>query len=181
MAQIDKSFDKAIDEVLEDYKNAISEAAKYASAKALDAIYKYSLTCLEEYYANYDPTTYDRTDTLWHAFVPYFHMETNNGIISSTVGIEYSPSELEKYIGGDIYAGSKKYGYADAEWVIQNYYNGVHPATNGSSIPGEAVYYRNIDWESPGLKMERFLAKKMPKQFYKDILKSLATNAIYRR
>ena len=36
------------------------------------------------------------------------------------------------------YKSSKKYGTPDSEWIIQNFWEGKHPYTNGSRDPEEA-------------------------------------------
>lgn len=169
-----KSLDAAIDELLKDYKTAITKSVEYASDRAVEDIWKYSLSCLEAYYDNYDPNRYDRTDSLWHAFVPYLKIKNNSKSITSTVGVEYDASVLDAYISSnDAYNGSKKYRPVDASWVIQNYLEGVHPATDGSSIPGGAIYFEIRDPVSPAQKMEQYLNDYI-KTFDSNLLISLA-------
>jgi hypothetical protein len=51
---------------------------------------------------------------------------------------------LEEYLdtlSGSPYKASKKYDRADAEWVVQNFWEGKHPYTDGSSEPGTQVDY----------------------------------------
>jgi hypothetical protein len=50
--------------------------------------------------------------------------------------VDYNPWLLEEYVGEAnrfAYDASKKYGQVDGDWVIQNFYEGKHPYTNGST------------------------------------------------
>lgn len=170
-----KTLDQAIDELMNDYENALKEAVRYASDEAVKDIYKYSMTCLEEYYENYSPSRYNRTDNLWHAILPYSENLNNGKEIISRVGVEYNPFVLESYINGNpAYIGSNAYGQVDAWYVLDNYLAGIHPATNGSSNPDTVVYYENIDTESPTDKMGKYLNNYASTTFNKNILISFA-------
>ena len=146
----------AIKELKKNYKQVLKEAVQYATEEAQKDVYTRALTCLEEYYASYDPSSYDRSDSLRHAFLPYMNVESNNDYIISTVGIEYNAGVLEAYAGSS-YDASRKYGRVDASWVIDNYLDGIHPTTDGSSIAGEAVYLEIVDQISPTQKMDNYL------------------------
>lgn len=156
MAKASK-FDKAIKELMKDYKKATMKAVEYASNKAVEDIFRYAHTCLEEYYESYDPNIYNRTDTLGNAFLPYLKITDNGNQIVSVAGVEYSPTVLDMFIQDEIYRGSKKYGHADAEWVIDNYLRGVHPATNGGTTTETTLYYEVVDPVSPTEKMNKYL------------------------
>lgn len=170
-----ETLEQAINKLMKDYENAIQKAVKYASDKAVKDIYKYSMTCLEEYYENYYPSRYNRTDSLWHAILPYSESFNNGKEIISRVGVEYNPFVLETYITGNpAYVGSNAYGQVDAWYVLDNYLEGIHPATNGSSNPDTVLYYENIDAESPTDKMEKYLNNYASDTFYNNILISFA-------
>ena len=174
-----KSLDAAIDEVLKDYKTAMTAAVEYASNRAVEDIWKYSISCLEEYYDNYDPESYKRTDNLWHAFVPYLDIKNNKKNVTSTVGVEYDASLLTTYV-----VGSKDYGTRDFdsdknivpinEWILDNYLNGIHPATDGVRKPGEATYLPIIDPVSPTQKMYEYINRYV-KTFDSNLLAHLAS------
>ena len=122
------------------------------------------------YYDSYEPTSYERTDYLWHAILPYTepikHMQ--NGIVS-VVGVAYDPSKLE-----GVYSGSKKYHPVDGSWVLDNYLRGIHPSTDGSSIPDMAFYYEVVDPVSPTDKMNNYLNQYATTTFHNNILVSFA-------
>lgn len=165
-----KTLNSAIDELMKNYESALKEAVGYAINKAAEDIYTESLNCLEMYYNSYEPTSYERTDYLWRAILPYAEQiqHTKDGIVGRA-GVVYDASMLD-----GIYEGSKKYGYADGSWILENYLRGVHPATDGSSIPGEAYYYENVDATSPTDTMNEYLGKYVKTTFHNNILISFA-------
>ena len=151
------SFAAAIDDLRKNYKQVLREAVQYATEEAQIDVHTRALTCLEEYYANYNPISYDpRSKSLHKSFVPYMNIKTNNTQIISTVGVEYNSDILEAYAAASYYDASKKYGNVDGDWVIDNYLEGIHPTTDGSSIPGQAVYIEVVDDKSPTDKMKDY-------------------------
>lgn len=151
-------LNSAIEELRKNYKQVLKEAVQYASKEAKKDVHNKALKCLEEYYMNYLPTSYDRSDSLRHAFLPYRSVKNTGNYLISIVGVEYDASTLESYAGAS-YNASKKYGRADASWVIDNYLEGIHPRTDGSSIVGGGDY-ENQKWTdpiSPTDKMEDYL------------------------
>ena len=151
----------AIKELKKNYKQVLEEAVQYATEEAQKDVHTRALTCLDAYYANYNPTSYDpRSKSLSKSFVPYMNIKSNNTHIISTVGVEYNSDILEAYAASSYYDASKKYGNVDGAWVIDNYLDGIHPTTDGSSIPGQAVYTEIYDNDqSPTEKMDNYLTK----------------------
>lgn len=149
-------FTNAIKELKKNYKQVLMEAVQHATEEAQKDVYNKALTCLEEYYASYDPTSYRRSESLEYAFLPYKHITQNSSYIISTVGVEYNADLLAAYAGSS-YDASKKHGRADANWVIDNYLDGIHPITDGSIIAGQAVYMKIKDPVSPTEKMDIYL------------------------
>ena len=169
------TIEQAINKLMENYKSALEEAVEYASNKAVEDIYKYSMTCLEEYYDSYDPTSYNRTDSLWHAILPYSETHNTGDEIISRVGVEYNALVLESYIAGNpAYVGSKKYGQVEASYVLDNYLEGIHPITNGESDADKVVYYEIRDPQSPTDKMEAYLNNYASTTFKKNMMVSFA-------
>ena len=182
MAKNDKNFDlalnNAIDEVLKDYKGAMKEAVRSAIEEAQTDFMKKAVSCLQEYYDNFSPERYDRTDTLRHAFLPYLDIDEDEDKISGSVGVQYDALALERYIGDPPiyigrdgnpkvkhigYYGSAKYQPVDTWWVLYNYLNGIHP--DGS--PDEEGY--TVDYKSPNQKMEEY-RKLYAKTFDENVL-----------
>lgn len=164
-----KTFNAAIDELMKNYESALKEAVEYASNEAVKDIYKESISCLERYYDSYDPTSYERTDSLWRAIVPYLTIQQDKDKITSSVGVEYDAARID-----GTYYGSKKYSPTDSTWILENYLRGVHPATDGSSSPGEAFYYENVDSVSPTEYMTTYLNNYANTTFHKNIITSFA-------
>ena len=118
-----KTIDEAIDKLLDNYEDVIIKAARYATDETCKEIYQYSMSCLEEYYESYIPSSYERTDYLWHAILPYAeHPRKVGNNIVSTVGVEYDSTKLD-----GVYNGSQKYRPVDGDWVLDNYLKGIHP------------------------------------------------------
>lgn len=165
-----KTLNAAIDELMKNYESALKEAVEYASNEAVKDIYGHAMNCLVEYYESYEPTSYERTDYLWHAILPYAEpiKHTEEGIVSA-VGVAYDPSKLE-----GVYHGSKQYSPADGTWILENYLSGIHPATDGSPIPGNVFYYEILDPVSPTEKMNDYLNRYATTTFHNNILVSFA-------
>lgn len=159
-----KDLNAAMKELKKNYRRVLKEAVQYATEEAKKDVYNKALSCLEEYYDSYEPNSYNRTYHLEDAFVPYDDIKATNTHITSIVGIVYDTSLLTTYV-----VGSKNYGSRDVdegkeilpieEWIMNNYLDGIHPYTDGSRVPGEAVYYEIIDSPSPTKKMDNFLEK----------------------
>lgn len=164
-----RTLESAIDELMKNYESALKEAVEYASNEAVKDIYKESISCLERYYDSYDPTSYERTDSLWRAIVPCLTIQQDKDKITSSVGVEYDAARID-----GVYYGSKKYSPADSSWILDNYLRGIHPATDGSSIPGEAFYYENVDTISPTEHMTAYLNNYANTTFHKNIITSFA-------
>ena len=152
-----KDLESAINELRENYRKVLKEAVQYATEEAEKDVHQRALSCLEEYYNNRRPNSYDRSDSLRHSFLPYKSVKSNGHYLISTVGIEYNADALEAY-APSAYNASKKYdGRVDTEWVIDNYLEGIHPTTNGSKIPEEVEYIPIYDAVSPTQKMGEYL------------------------
>ena len=173
-----KTLEQAIDEVLNDFTNNVKEAVRYASEKAAKDIYNYSMSCLEQYYANYNPTSYERTMSLKNAILPYKpEIISDDLLIRSTVGIVYDSNKLI-----NTYYGSKKYQPVDDEYVLLNYLYGIHPGTNGARNPESVIYYERYDElygdDSPWNKMEKYLLTEVPNMYINRIKLYLMKKAI---
>lgn len=156
MAQT-KDLYAAIKDLKKNYKQVLREAVQYATDQAYKDVYGKAISCLEEYYSNYTPRRYDpRSDSLRHSFVPYKSINNGGTHVTSIVGVEYNSDILDSYVG-DAYSASKKYGMVDGAWVIDNYLDGIHPRTDGSSVAGEAAYLPIVDKDSPTDKMDDYL------------------------
>lgn len=153
-----KTLDDAIRDNAEDFKKKMIRAAKRATKEAMREINNNALSCLQEYYNEYDPTSYRRTDSLRHAIFPtYFVVEDGNDMLCEA-GIEFDSTLLDAYVAGEpAYDASNKYVIVDTDWVIVNFLNGVHPRTNGASIPDEVEYMPKTFLPSPNEKLQNHI------------------------
>lgn len=163
-----RGLDEALNELFANYEKSLTEAMKYAAQKAKDDIEWKAKSCLYEYYENYEPSIYERTDSLIESFVPYMNVTRVGLEIIADVGMGYDFSRLE-----GVYSGSKKYTPVDGRWVLENYLNGIHPATDGDWIPGRARYIPFYDSVSPNVKMKEYL-EKYNETFNNNVLISFA-------
>lgn len=169
---------KTIDGVLHDiqatYARKVASAMKVAKKDALNQITEESNSILREYYAEYRPEQYDRTNTLKNAIKPFatVAMDGTKTAVILSVGVEYDSSKLDNK-----YHGSKKWSPVEGAYVLNNYLEGIHPGTEGNSTPwlgdGPAPYYWEQQFEpTPWDKMQRYLDNGLPVQVQKSLLKS---------
>lgn len=147
-----RTIDDILREISKDYQSVLLKAVQRATDTAAEDIYKFSMSVLERYYENYEPTSYDRSDNLWRATIPISDVVKQGDKIVSTVGVKYDPSVLE-----GVYDGSQKYEHPDGSWVLENYLMGIHPATNGSRNPDTVVYVPWQDTISPDAYLKKYL------------------------
>jgi hypothetical protein len=181
-----KDLNAAANKLKKNYKEVLKKAVQYATEEAKKDVYKKALSCLTEYYNNYDPNSYNRTDSLRNAFLPYSYIKQNDKYISSVVGIEYDYSRIDGlyHSGSEKYGATKnseghiiEYGSPDSFWVIDNYLDGVHPTTNGypyAKNVSAMEYIAIIDPVSPTEKMDKFLDQ-YAKTFQNNVYSYLAS------
>lgn len=131
------TIDDVVQSVINNYQTLLRDAVVHVAEQAEDDIKNKAVNVLYKYYyGGYEPTSYDRIYALEHSIVPFSKISVVGQKLKCVVGVEYSPSALEEYLdalGGSPYKASKEYGRADAEWVVQNFWEGKHPYTNGST------------------------------------------------
>lgn len=165
MAKVNRTLDEAIDEVFKDYKKAFKVAAQEATEQARKDLYANAVSCLDQYYRDYEPNVftddngllygYVRTYSLINSFVPYANSirEVGDGFYCSA-GVNFDPSKIE-----NTYYGSAIYSPTDAEWIISNFLAGIHPRTNGSQSVGGGNYENEAYYGSvvPAEIMQRYI------------------------
>ena len=151
-----QGLDKAIDELFKDYKKAIKIAAEEATNKAKEDIHQNAVLCLLQYYADYpNPTVYNRTYQLINCFVPFSEpVKEDAGGFICRAGMVYDPDRV-----ANTYSGSEIYTPTDAEWIIDNYLQGIHPRTDGSYTVGGGNYEHEKYQGSfvPSFEMQKYL------------------------
>lgn len=163
-----KDLKTAMKDLEKNYKAVLKDAVQYATEEAKKDIHKKSLSCLAEYYENYDPTSYDRINGLRHAFLPYKSVKSDGKHIIGIAGVEYFYDALdyayqsgsEKYGAKKRADGSFEYGMPESAWVMENYLDGIHPTTNGYPFAkgvSHVEYIPIYDAKSPTDKMSEYL------------------------
>jgi hypothetical protein len=160
MIQQSGSVSEALKELEKKYKSVLLSAVQSATDKAVEDIYKFSVSLVDQYYANYQPSIYERTGGIYNTLVPIAEVANGGDTVVSTVGIGFNSGPLNGY------KASSKYGTADGEWILSNYLMGIHPATNGGTSPDTAVYIPWQDGFSPDALTKKYL------QLYKNKFQS---------
>lgn len=142
-----KTIDDVVKTIIDNYSTLLEDAVKHVAKQTEKEIKDKAVAVLHEYYyGGYKPTSYERSYALEHAIVPFSYTSrtgsAKNLKLQCNVGVEYSPLALENYIGeanNYSYDASKKYGEVDADWVIENFWAGRHPYTDGSTDSEKAM------------------------------------------
>lgn len=137
------TIDDIVNNIINNYEILLQDAVVHVAKQAEKDIKKKAVNVLYEYYyGGYEPTSYERIYALQYAIVPFSKISTVGQKLKCNVGVEYSPSALEQhldFIGSAPHQASSKYGIADAEWIVKNFWEGKHPYTDGSPYPKSAA------------------------------------------
>lgn len=148
------TIDDVIDNIVKNYSNLLKDAVEHVAKQAEKDIYNKAINVLYKYYYGaYEPKSYDRIFALQHSIASFSNVSTKgsgrNEKIRCVVGVVYDSELLEAYlstIDDSAYETSKnKLGHPRkpiSEWVVGNFWEGLHPYTDGSSEPGAKVKYR---------------------------------------
>lgn len=135
------TIDDVINSIMANYQTLLTEAVVHTKKQAEKDMKQKAINVLvKHYYGGYNPSSYYRTGALIQSITSYSHVSMKGDKIRCDVIVEYSPELLDAYLSGFDYAykSSKKYGTPDPEWIIQNFWEGKHPYTDGSRDPEEA-------------------------------------------
>lgn len=174
-----KSVDAVLNEIMNDYKAIAIEAVENAAKKAQKDIVEEAENYLQQYYKNYQPRIYKRTDRLKHAIVPYYEDFSTAKKLSIEVGVEYNSDMLRKmYKSRSKYHQSgydwksvtdysrdgfkSDYGMPEPGWILENFLQGIHPYTERRN--GKWIYDDNRyrDSENTQSLMEEFFDTQLP-------------------
>ena len=166
-----RGLDEALDELFADYEKSLDKAMRYAGQEAKRDIRLEAEGCLGQYYLNYTPTWYDRTEQLGLSFVPYGAIKNTGKEIVVQTGMGYDPSRLD----GLYYSnGSEQHQPVSGSMILENYLNGIHPRTNGYPIFAPVLEFDNVeDKESPNKHMDSYL-EEYPDTFSNNVYKAFA-------
>lgn len=156
------SVSEALKELSKNYKSVLLSAVQNATDIACEDIYKFSVSVVDRYYSNYEPSIYERAGGLYSTLSPIAKVTNGGDTVTSTVGIGFNSGPLSGY------KASSKYGTADGQWILTNYLMGIHPATNGSSNPDTVLYVPWQDGISPDTLTTKYL-EWYSKKFQSDV------------
>jgi hypothetical protein len=118
----------AVDTIVKDFVNtekkrwrrAIQKSMRTVANKVKEDFVTQARTCMDNYYREYDPLSYIRTDNLKnHAIYPY--ERTKNGEVF--VGVAFSSRDMNPY---PVSENSELDGYDVADLVVNNFMEGIH-------------------------------------------------------
>ena len=170
-----QGIEEAINSIFKRYNSNLKKAMEYATKQAEFDINFEAKSCLYQYYDNYDPTWYERTDSLIQAFVPYNKVTTDSRGILASVGVVYDPSRLDGVYQSEA-SDNPFFNPVDSTWVLKNYLAGIHPRTNGwpkYNRDDGLIYDPVIDDVSPDTKMKEYI-ERYKDTFDKNVLLWLA-------
>lgn len=165
-----KTLDDVVKNIMDNYANLRFQATENVAKEAAKDIHQGAVDILYSHYYERKPKKkfktkanggkykngskkkwsrgYTRTKSLEHSFVSFYSVKQKSQHVVCEIGVAYSPSALQQYVeSNDIYAykGSKRgkdeRQWVWADWVINNFLEGKHPYTDGSSEPGTPVQY----------------------------------------
>jgi hypothetical protein len=140
--KFEQKLNKAIDEIVKNYKNSAKVAAKFAADKVAEEIYQIELSALQQYYRLFEPSSYNRLGNpnspadgggLVHSFVKFSNVKQSGDTLICQMGVRLDPSKLAGFYDKQRGDGYASYNPPDAGWIIDNYMAGLHPTTDGST------------------------------------------------
>ena len=149
-----QSLDKIFKQIQKSSEEMGVAAMRDAANKAYKLVLEQAESCLQTYYKK-EPKIYKRTKTLSQAIVPYKPVETVNGNHTMiTFGIDYDASKLigkyksksdhhqsgtewiSRFDTPDKFKKNGANGIPDANWILNNYLDGIHPGWYGGKDYG---------------------------------------------
>lgn len=130
----------SIGEAVEDMKKrgeaALRTAVTKAADKATEDIYKFSISCIDQYYANYIPSIYDRTDQLYNTVSPVLEISEGGGMIAAKIGVKFDAGALGTHYHSTHWGTTTGVPNGHSDDILNDFLEGIHPMTDGSPLPG---------------------------------------------
>lgn len=112
-------------QVAKDGKEKLRGVMKQVANRVEADFLEQAQTCLDNYYREYDPLQYDRTENLRrNGFNPYKRYRRNE----IDIGVSFDPSRMNKYRSDDTFSEykSKPYITTREQLVVDNAMEGIH-------------------------------------------------------
>lgn len=200
-----KTFDDIIKDIMDNYADLRFRATENVAKEAVKEIHEGAVSILHNHYYAWRPKKrfrtksgggkykngskkkwarggYTRTYSLEHSFVSSYSVDRKPKNVVCEIGITYSPSALRKYINSNnvkAYTASKNVlGTARLpleEWVINNFLQGKHPYTDGSTNPGTQVHYHKdseekLQWTGMKSMFNRYVGRTLPRAILVEMI-----------
>ena len=143
MAKTAGSINEIVQDIKEKHMAALRSAVNKTTDKAVRDIYKFSISCIDQYYANYTPSIYDRTYQLYNTVSPLVEISDGGDTMSATVGVRFDASGLGTHYHSTRWGTVQGVENGYEADILSDFLDGIHPMTDGSPLPGTpalAVY-----------------------------------------
>ena len=200
-----KTFDDIIKNIMDNYADLRFQATENVAKEAVKDIHEGAVSILHSHYYAWRPKKrmktksdggkykngskkkwvrggYTRTYSLEHSFVSHYDVKRANKNVICEIGITYSPSALRAYVQGnniDAYTASNNVLGTERkpleEWVINNFLEGLHPYTSGSTEPGTPVdYYKDsesrLQWTGMQKMFRQYVGRTLPRAILVEMI-----------
>ena len=130
----------SIGEAVEDMKKrgeaALRVAVSQAANVGVEDIYKFSISCIDQYYASYIPSIYDSTDLLYNTVSPVLEISEGSSMIAAKVGVKFDAGALGTHYHSTRWGTTTGVPNGHSEDILHDFLDGIHPMTDGSPLPG---------------------------------------------
>lgn len=199
-----KTFDDIVKDIMDDYARVRFQATENVAKETVKDIHAGAVNILYNHYYAWKPKkrfktkanggkykngskkkwvkSYSRTYSLEHSFVSFYDVKATQKNVICEIGVEYNPLALKEYVMGhgvEEYTTSKNKLGAKRdpleEWVINNFLEGKHPYTDGSSEPGTPVqYYQDsesrLQWTGMQKMFRQYVGRTLPRAILVEMI-----------
>lgn len=145
----------SIGEAVEDMKKRGAKALRIAVSKAADVgvedIYKFSVSCIDQYYASYIPSIYDRTYQLYNTVSPVLEISEGSDMVTAKVGVKFDSGALGTHYHATHWGTTTGVANGYEDDILTDFLDGIHPMTDGSPLPGTPALMVQDGFSTDGL------------------------------
>ena len=145
----------SVDEAVEDMKQRSKKAMRAAVDKAADVmiedIYKFSVSCIDRYYANYEPSIYDRTYQLYNTLSSVCELSDSGDFVTGKIGVRFDAGALGTHYHSTFWGTRDGVDNGHSEDILSDFLDGIHPMTSGSPVPGTPALMIQDGFSTDGL------------------------------
>lgn len=199
-----KTFDDIIKDVVYNYANLRFQATENVAKEAVKDIHDGAVSILHDHYYAWKPkkrlktkagngkykngskkkwvSGYTRTYSLEHSFVSSYDVKRKQKNVICEIGVTYSPSALKNYVDSnnimEYTASNNVLGTSRKpleEWIINNFLEGLHPYTDGSTEPGTPVDYiqdpeSKLQWTGMQKMFRQYVGRTLPRAILVEMI-----------